>query len=256
MAMGLILGTGATHLPSGEQWSEIPTPYGNAYLSFTILGGRRVVLLRRHGPGVNVPPHLINYHANLWALREGGVDQVLATAAVGAIREDIAPGTLAVVGDFIDFTKRRNTTIFDRPGELPVAHVDFSTAYCPTLSSAMERAAADLGISLGRRVVYVCVDGPRYETPAEIRMFARWGADVVGMTGVPEVTIARELGMCYASLAIVSNYAAGISGQPLSHNDVIQRVSECRQRIWDILAMTVQTLPEQRDCCCSASGEH
>lgn len=251
MFIGVIVGTGVDFFSSTEPWSEVQTPYGSAHLSTATVGGREVALLRRHGPGLNVPPHLINYRANMWALREAGVRRVIATAAVGSMWKDISPGTMSVIDDFIDFTKRRETTIFDQPGET-VVHTDFTTPYCLEISDAIETAASDSQIALGKRVTYMCVDGPRYETPAEIEMFARWGGDVVGMTGVPEVILARELGMCYGALAIVTNYAAGILKKPLSHEEVVRAVAERRHQIEKILTETVTNLPKERNCtCCS-----
>lgn len=248
MQIGIIAGTGIDFLSETESWMETPTPYGPAYMAKTFIGETEVALLRRHGPGLNIPPHLINYHANMWALKEAGVRYVIATAAVGSIRMDMPPGTLSVIDDFIDFTKRRNTTIFDRPGE-SVVHTDFTTPYCSVISDSMEAAADKLGIEMGRRVTYLCVDGPRYETPAEIRMFAQWGGDVVGMTGVPEVVLARELGMCYGALAILTNYAAGILDQPLSHEEVVKCVSERRQQVKELLIHTIAAIPKSHTCC-------
>lgn len=247
MRIGLVIGTGMDFLAPGEEWTEIASPYG-ASITTANAAGQPVAVLRRHGPAANVPPHLISYKANMLALKEMGVERVLATAAVGSMRADLPPGSLAIVQDFIDFTKHRETTIYDRP--MPsAAHTDFSTPYCAEVSAAMEKAAKELDIPLAKRVTYVCVDGPRYETPAESRMFAQWGGDVVGMTGVPEVVIARELGMCYASLAVVTNFAAGISEKPLSHQEVVEQASACRGRIRDLLQQTVALIPENRTCC-------
>jgi len=248
VAIGLIAGTGTHFLSPKEQWSEVATPYGPAYLAAGVLGGKELVLLRRHGPASNIPPHLINYRANLWALRQAGVKRVLATGAVGSLRKEIKPPSLAVVCDFIDFTRQRETTIPDRQ-ETAVVHTDFSIPYCPETSAALEQAAAESAIALGRRVTYVCVDGPRYETPAEVRMFAKLGGDVIGMTGVPEVILAREMGLCYAALAIVTNYATGILNRPVSHEDVIECVVECRQQVQEVLERTAAIVPETRACC-------
>lgn len=203
MRIGLIAGTGMARVVPAGDWREAQTPYGAAALAEIGIGGRDVVLLRRHGPKANIPPHLINYRANLRAMKDAGVDRIIATAAVGSLHEDIPAGSMAVIGDFIDFTKRRENTCFDVPGQ-EVVHTDFTMPYCPVVSSELERAAFEAGVPLGRRVTYVCVDGPRYETPAEIRMFAQLGGDVVGMTGVPEVVLAREMGMCYGAMAIVT----------------------------------------------------
>lgn len=253
MYVGLILGTGLSFPEMEEQYVETTTPYGQAFLCMSVLGGERILLLRRHGPTLNIPPHLINYRANMWALRKAGVTHIIATAAVGSLREDIRPGSLATVGDFIDFTKQRKSTFLDYPSEC-VAHVDLSIPYCPVISSAMERAASNIGTAILRRITYVCVDGPRYETPAEVRMFSNWGGDVVGMTGVPEVILARELGMCYGSLAIVANYASGISAHIISHSEVIESVSSRRQVVYRLLEQTIVQISNEPPCCSPNQG--
>jgi 5'-methylthioadenosine phosphorylase len=220
LGTGVVLGGGP-----GNAWDEVQTPYGPAWLCEHRIGNTDVVLLRRHGPGLNIPPHLINYKANIHALLTMGVKRIIATAATGSLSPDIAPGSLAVAGDFIDWTRNRITTIYDRPMEA-VAHTDFTVPYCPEISSALLKAARNAGADVTQNVTYVCTDGPRYETPAEVRMLGMLGGDVVGMTGVPEVTLAREMGICYGTLCIVSNYAAGISAKPLSHSEVLVCVEE------------------------------
>lgn len=249
MSIGLIAGSGIDFLSPAGEWTVEETPYGSASIARIGLGGKEVVLLRRHGPELNVPPHLINYRANLWALQQAGVGRVIATAAVGSMRRELQPGSLAVVCDFIDFTKRRDVTFFDRVGEA-VMHVDFSTPYCPDISAVMEKAASECGAAPAR-VTYVCVDGPRYETPAEIKMFVQWGGDVVGMTGVPEVTLAGEMGMCYAALAVVANHAAGIVEGRLSHEEVLACVKAQQVRVKETLERTIAAISESRSCCVS-----
>ena len=248
MKVGLIIGTGLDSIAESAKWSEVSTPYGPASLSSSTLGGKQVALLRRHGPMLNVPPHLINYHANIWALKELGVESIIATAAVGSLRTDTPPGSLAVVDDFIDFTKHRSNTIFDKVGDR-VVHVDFTSPYCPMISKALHNSAATAGFKMSRPVTYLCVDGPRYETPAEIRMFSRWGADVVGMTGVPEVIFAREMGICYGTIAMISNFAAGISERPLSHQEVVAAVLERCRDVERIIQGAIAVLPDDRKCC-------
>ncbi len=243
MKIGLMAGTGMDHLTPDREWSQVTTPFGTASIATVTIGGMDVLLVQRHGPGCNVPAHLVNCRANMWAMHQAGVTKILATAAVGSLREDLVPGDLAVLADFIDFTHRNDATIYVSPGDR-VVHTDVTSAYCPALSASIEQSAANAGISLARQVVYLCVNGPRYETPAEIRMFAQWGADVVGMTGVPEVVLARELDICYASLAIVTNYAAGISKSAISHDEVVHTVAARHQDIQVILESTIAQLSE------------
>jgi 5'-methylthioadenosine phosphorylase len=184
----------------------------------------------------------------MWALRETGVQRVLATAAVGSLRPHIGPGTLAVLEDFIDLSKRGPVTAFDRP-EAGLAHTDFSQPYCPKMSQALRDSAQGLGTLPG--VTYVGVDGPRYESPAEVRMLAQLGGDVVGMTAVPETILAREMGMCYACLAIVTNYGAGISDVPLEHEDVVRLVTERGNDVHVILQSAIQAVRPERSCRCA-----
>lgn len=248
MAIGLIVGTGMDSLFQIGEWGEVFTPYGPASISVGDISKHRIFFLRRHGPNLNIPPHLVNYSANIWALKQAGVDRIIATAAVGSLRIDISPGSFVVIDDFIDFTRHRNTTVYDKIGE-SVVHTDFTTPYCPSISDSIEHAAKELGMELAPRVTYVCVDGPRYETPAEVRMFAILGGDVIGMTGVPEVTLAKELGVCYGAIAAITNYAAGITDRPLSHDEVVRNVSEHRQHIHDLIERTISLLPENNTCC-------
>lgn len=249
MAIGLILGTGVAPVCRSDDWSECKTDFGSALLSTVRVGSRDVIVLLRHGTGANIPPHLINYRANLIALKNAGVQRVLATSAAGSLRSEIEPGSLAVLNDFIDFTRHRQATVFDQPADT-VTHADFSVPYCPAVSSALVRAAGDVGVALAAPMTYVCVEGPRYESPAEVRMFAQWGGDVVGMTGVPEVTMARELKMCYGSLAIVSNYAAGLTTQSQSHEDVVNTVNSSLPDMWKVLERAIGTLQDLGDCTC------
>ena len=192
----------------------IRTPYGepSGALTFGRLKARdvwhEVVFLPRHGYSHTIPPHDINYRANLWALNEVGVTEVFAVASVGGIRDDLIPGTLALPDQIIDYTHGRPSTFFDSV-ELPVTHIDFTMPYHAGLRQRLLAAAARVGVVLVDGGVYACTPGPRLETAAEIERLARDGADMVGMTGMPEAALARELGLPYVALAVVVNPAAG-----------------------------------------------
>jgi 5'-methylthioadenosine phosphorylase len=235
MKTALILGSGV-FFDGGTKsaWDEVQTPYGPAWLREHRIGNSDVVIMRRHGPGLNIPPHLINYKANIRALLDKGVKRIIATAATGSLSPNIAPGTLAVASDFIDWTKNRVTTIYDRPME-SVTHTDFTVPYCPQINNAILLSAQSAEIPMANNVTYVCTDGPRYETPAEVRMFRMMGGDVVGMTSALEAILSREMGICYGALCIVSNYAAGISAKPLSHAEVLACVEEKLPAVRNIL---------------------
>ena len=202
-----------------------------------------MVFLPRHGTGHSVPPHRINYQANIWGMRALGVEAIIATAAVGSLNPEMRPGDFVFVDQFIDFTKNRRQTFFDGR-ENGVAHLDFTEPYCPALRKTMAAAAGELRARPGaefafhEKGVYICTEGPRFETPAEIRAYALLGADVVGMTSYPEVALAREAGICYATIAMVTNLAAGMAGGRLTHEEVLEVMAKtstvglCSKKPW------------------------
>lgn len=237
----------------GAEERAVRTPYGEAHVRLGTYRGIRVGFLARHGVGHRLPPHRINYRANVWALRELGLVRVLATAAVGSLNPAMKPGELVLVDQFIDFTRRRESTFFEG-GETGVVHVDLTDPYCPELRAVLGRAAQELGITAHQGGVYVCTEGPRFETPAEIRAFRVLGGDVVGMTNVPEVVLAREAGLCYALVAMVTNFAAGISPTPLTHEEVLRVMAAHGARIRSLLGRAVGMIPPQRHCSCGRAA--
>jgi len=188
----------------------VRTPYGkpSGALVFGTLRGRKVVFLPRHGPGHAIPPHAVNYRANIWALHAQKVKDVVSVASVGGIRADLGPGTLAVPDQIIDYTHGRSSTFFSR-GDRPVTHIDFTRPYCEALRQRLLEAACAAGEALVAEGTYAATQGPRLETAAEISRLERDGAHLVGMTGMPETALAREIGLCYAAIEIVVNHAAG-----------------------------------------------
>lgn len=197
----------------------VRTPYGDpsCALTFGQIGGLSVVFLARHGYGNSIAPHEINYRANIWALHSLGVRQVVAIASVGGIRPDLAPGQLALPDDLIDSTWGRKHTYHEGQG-VAVQHVDFAQPYDAGLRQQLLAAASRAGVDLSDGGVYACTQGPRLETAAEVRALSRLGADMVGMTGMPEAALARELGLAYASLCIVTNWASGLGTQDAAAN--------------------------------------
>lgn len=210
--LGIIGGSGLTELANLEAIHRevVRTPYGepSGPIVHGRMRGREVLFLPRHGHGHTIAPHEVNYRANIWALREQGVTRVVAVASVGGIRADLGPGVLALPDQIIDYTYGRRMTFYERSGE-PVRHVDFTHPYCQTLRAALREAAARTGEAIVEGGVYAATQGPRLETAAEIERLARDGADMVGMTGMPEAALARELDLCYAAIAVVANHAAG-----------------------------------------------
>lgn len=212
MQLAIIGGSGLTRLKNLEvrEHRVMRTPYGepSAPMVYGHLGGHDVIFLPRHGSGHTIPPHRINYQANLWALKECGVSHVVAVAAVGGIAADLAPGTLALPDQIIDYTYGRAHTYFG-DCQRPVTHVDFTYPYCEELRQLLLDAASRAKLPVVPRGTYAATQGPRFETAAEIRRLEHDGATLVGMTGMPEASLARELGLCYATVAVVANAAAG-----------------------------------------------
>ncbi len=213
--LAIIGGSGLTRLANLEvtRRQVVRTPHGepSGALTFGRIRGREVVFLARHGYGHTIPPHEVNYCANIWALHSQKVKDVVSVASVGGIRPDLAPGTLAVPHQIIDYTHGRRATFFTRANH-SVTHIDFTHPYCEALRQRLLRAAAAAGEAVTAGGVYAATQGPRLETAAEIDRLERDGADMVGMTGMPEAALARELGLCYAAIAVVVNHAAGRGG--------------------------------------------
>lgn len=252
MRLAIIGGTGVYALasvPTGEP-RPVETSYGPVAVCRAELGGHEVFFVARHGANHSIPPHRINYRANIAAIRDLGCTAVIATNAVGCLRRDIPPASFIVPDQFIDFTKVRPLSFFDGDPEHGVKHVDMSEPYCPNVRDWLLAAAADVRGNCADGGTYLCAEGPRFETPAEIRMFAAWGADVVGMTGVPEVVLAREAGLCYASLCLVTNFAAGISATPLSHQEVTDLMAERIDGVTGLLTAAVVRAVDTPDCLC------
>ncbi len=224
---------------------QIETEYGTAAVKSGKFQEESVFFLTRHGEKHSIPPHMVNYRANIKALQNLKVERIISTSAVGSLRKEMIPGDFVLLDQFIDFTKVRNYTFFDDE----VVHTDFTHPYCPQVREIITRAAADLGISLHVKGTYVCTEGPRFETPAEIRMFASLGGDVVGMTNVPEVVLAREAKICYASIATVTNFAAGISPSKITHEEVIEIMDKNSEKIKKLISKIIEMIPE-RTCEC------
>lgn len=251
MKKAIISGTGLYDPSMLEDVKEIrvDTRFGDVKALVGLLKGDEVVFLPRHGRDHSVPPHKINYRANMLALKKLGVERILATTAVGSLNMEMKPGDCVVVDQFLDFTKNRQSTFYEG-GDMGVVHVDYTEPYCPEIRKAIIRAGATLGITAHDGGTYVCTEGPRFETPAEIKMFGKLGGDLVGMTNVPEVVLARELGICYATISMVTNYAAGISPTPLTHQEVLEIMAENTDKLRRLLLLTLEEIPSERVCYC------
>jgi len=223
--LAIIGGTGLTQLSSLEVTRRlvVRTPWGepSGALTFGRIAEREVVFLARHGYGHTIPPHMVNYRANIWALREQGVTHIVSVASVGGIRADLGPGAIAVPHQLLDYTWGRKSTFFEGD-ERGVVHVDFTHPYCQDLRERCMEAARLASQPVVAGGVYAATQGPRLESAAEIDRLQRDGADMVGMTGMPEAALARELELCYAAIAVVANYAAGreSSSQRIRMDDI------------------------------------
>jgi 5'-methylthioinosine phosphorylase len=210
--LGIIGGSGLSKLGNMQvsQRKAVPTPYGepSGPLALGRVAGSEVAFLARHGERHTIAPHEVNYRANLWALKEAGVDCVVSVVSVGGIRQELGPGKLLVPHQIIDYTWGRRSTYYEGEGA-PVSHIDFTEPYSQGLRQRIMDAAAHCGERVADRGVYAATQGPRLETAAEIDRLERDGADIVGMTGMPEAVLAREISLEYAAIAVIANYAAG-----------------------------------------------
>ena len=248
--VAVIGGSGLEALLQGSRLVREDTPFGPAPpISIGMTGKEEVAFLPRHGPKHDLPPHKVNYRANLYALKHIGVERIIATNAVGGINSEYSPGDLAIPEDILDMTKSRHSTFFDGA---PVTHIDLSQPYCPELRKVLMDSSKETEAKTWTNSILVSTEGPRYETPAEIRMFGLLGGDIVGMTGAPEAFLARELQMCYSALCFISNRAAG-KQEKLSATEVVQVGRRMMPHILTILERTIENTPIPRKCACSKS---
>lgn len=271
--IGIIAGSGLYKISGLKIIQEVSlsTPFGEPSDSYVIAEyeGRKIVFLSRHARGHKFPPHLINFRANIWGFRKLGVDKILSVSAVGGINPDLKPGDFVISGNFVDFTKSRVKTFFegiyskcsdssygDEVDEYlnskRVVHIDITEPFCPILRQVLKDVISQKGFSFYDGAVYVATEGPRLETAAEIKMFQRLGCDVVGMTLVPEVVLARELKMHFASVSIVTNLAAGISENRLTSDEVVQMMAQKNEEVKRVVLDFVNKLPSEFNCGCKS----
>lgn len=244
--VAVIGGTGFYSFLTDATDHVVETPYGDPSgpISIGEVGGRKVAFVPRHGPHHDFPPHGIPYRANAWALRSLGVRQVLAPCAVGGLRDTVAPGDLVVPDQLVDRTHRRIGSYV----ESGAVHLPFADPYCPGVSQALAGASEDVSVG-GTMVV---IEGPRFSTRAESRHYAEQGWDLINMTGAPEAQLAREMGQCYAPLALVTDMDAGAeSGDGVGQDEVFALFKQNLDRLTGLLAAAIAALPDPDGCTCA-----
>ncbi|GAA2301342.1 S-methyl-5'-thioadenosine phosphorylase [Streptomyces caniferus] len=250
--IGVIGGSGFYELLTDARHVDVDTPYGApSHAPATgVVGGRRVAFLPRHGAGHRFPPHMINYRANLWALRSLGVRQVLAPCAVGSLRPDLGPGRIVLPDQVVDRTSGRVQTYYDTGA----VHVPFADPYCQEGRQSVLKAASSAGTEAHDGGTMVVVEGPRFSSRAESQWYARAGWSLVNMTGQPEAALAREIGLCYTAVALVTDHDAGIeSGEGVDQESVFEVFQENIERLRSVILGAVELLPEQRTCRCATA---
>jgi 5'-methylthioinosine phosphorylase len=242
--LAIIGGTGLTSLKNLEieRREVMHTPYGepSGALTYGSLCGTEVVFLARHGYGHTIPPHMVNYRANLWSLRNKGISKVISVCSVGGIREDVKPGSIIIPDQIIDYTWSREHTLFEKDLS-KVVHIDFTEPYCRDMREILIEAAAKAGVEVILSGTYGANQGPRLETAAEIDRMERDGCDMVGMTGMPEAALARELDLCYAACAVCANHAAGRGTGPIRMAEIKVNLEQGMEKVRAILEQAITT---------------
>jgi 5'-methylthioadenosine phosphorylase len=255
MAIGLIAGSGLYELDGMEITREVSvsTPYGPPSCPYKIgsFGNTEVVFLPRHGSPHSIPPHLVNYRANIWGFKTLGANRIISVNAAGAVNMDLPTGSLILQDQIIDMTGGAREHTFAQCGK--VLHVDFTFPYCAEMREICISAAAEAGLSVREKATYLCVNGPRLETAMEIKFFSLLGADIIGMTAMPEVALARELEICMLGISAITNYAAGLTDKKLTATEVIENMRDSNAKIKRLLGVVLPRLKGSRSCACSSA---
>lgn len=231
----------------------IDTPFGKTSDSITvgIFKGKKIAFMPRHGKKHTIPPHMINYRANIWAFKELGIKRIIAPSAVGSLKEELAPGHFVLPSQFLDFTRSRKSSFSD---DGRVIHISVADPFCPELKAAILRAANTQSIPIHKDRTYVCIEGPRFSTKAESRFFRSTGADIIGMTLVPECQLAREAQICYASISTVTDYDVW-SEKPVTAKEVMETLSKNVENTKRLLTSIPDEIPQSRGCSCAKALE-
>jgi 5'-methylthioadenosine phosphorylase len=249
--IGIIGGTGIydPELLKNAKETKVHTPYGPPSDLITVgeLKGRKIAFIPRHGKKHTIRPTDVNSRANVYALKQLGVQRILAPCAVGSLKEDFKPGDMVFVNQFIDRTTRREQSFYTG---LQVCHITVAEPTCPDLRKTLTKVAAESGIRHHNTGTYVCIEGPRFSTKAESEVFRSWGADVIGMTLVPECVLAREAEICYASIATVTDYDVW-KEHPTNAREIMETMTENVKKVKDVLSEAIPKIPKAKTCECA-----
>ena len=248
----IIGGTGIYHFGEIDESEsiEVRTDFGCVPVHVGKLHSRRIAFLARHGQDHSLAPGLIDYRANIAALKKIGVRNIFATACSGSLNPEYRVGDLVLLDQFLDFTKNRQDTFLDGTHGGQVGHIDNTAPYCKSLNELVSKAGKSLGVSVKEGAIYCCMEGPRYESSAEIKMLRILKGDLVGQTNYPEVVLAREMEQCYCAVGVVANMAAGIGESALTTSEVVEIMKEKISIIQEVLSKAIEFLDEDRDCEC------
>jgi 5'-methylthioadenosine phosphorylase len=253
--IGVFGGSGLYSLLDDVREFKVDTPYGAPSSTVMIgeIGGRSVAFLPRHGKDHSLPPHMINYRANVWAMKQLGVERIIGPNACGSLQPGVAPGDFVICDQFVDRTWGRKDTFYDGP---TTTHISSADPYCPVMREIAVSKARGLGIKVHPAGTVVVIQGPRFSTRAESRWFASQGWEVINMTQYPECYLARELEICYCNISLITDHDAGAEGvEPVSNEEVVRVFNENNSRVKDLLFAMIPALPESRACVCSHALE-
>ena len=253
MNKAIIGGTGVYSVYPVEEVREVTTRYGSVEVNILDVEGEKVVFLSRHGKGHTTPPHAVNYRANMMALKELGIKYIFGLATSGSLDPEVREGSAVLIDDFIDYTATRPQTFFDGDDDR-VVHTDMFDPYCANLRKVFLEEAGKIGVQVVNGGVYVCCRGPRFETKAEIRMFRMLGGTLVGMTNVPEVTLAKELGMCYSAIGLISNMGCGMNDEYVSESDFSGIIGQAKEDVVKVIFEVFKNVNLNQDHCGCASA--
>ncbi|MCH8915099.1 MAG: S-methyl-5'-thioadenosine phosphorylase [Thaumarchaeota archaeon] len=253
--IGIFGGTGIydSGLLENPQEVKIDTPYGKPSDTITvgIFKGRKIAFLPRHGKKHTIPPHMINYKANIWAFKELGVTRIIAPSAVGSLKEELEPEDFALPSQFLDFTKSRDGS-FSEEGR--VIHISVADPFCSELQSLILQVTEKQNLKMHKDCTYVCIEGPRFSTKAESRLYRFTGADIIGMTLVPECQLAREAQICYVSISTVTDYDVWAE-KPVTAKKVLETLSKNVEKTKIVLTELIDKIPKTRSCSCAKALE-